>query len=73
MLPSAVLVSPPSAPTSVFASPPLSRAFQWKELCNFVQLIGTVVTPVQIKPLSSGKVIASSRLVVKKSFIDTAW
>ncbi|CAL5325465.1 unnamed protein product [Camellia sinensis] len=73
MLPSVVLASPPSAPPSVFASPPLSRAFQWKkELCNSVQLIGIVVTPVQIKAPSSGKAVAWSRLAVKKSSTDTA-
>ncbi|KAI7998956.1 Extra-large guanine nucleotide-binding protein 1 [Camellia lanceoleosa] len=52
----------------------MKRAFQWKkELCNSVQLIGIVVAPVQIKPLSSGKVVASSHLAVKKSSTDTAW
>ncbi|CAL5377604.1 unnamed protein product [Camellia sinensis] len=51
----------------------LKRAFQWKnELCKSVQLIGIVVTPVQIKPLSSSKVVTWSRLAVKKSSTDTA-
>ncbi|KAF5937440.1 hypothetical protein HYC85_024946 [Camellia sinensis] len=53
---------------------PRPSEIQWKkELCNSVQLIGIVATPVQIKPLSSGKVVAWSRLAVKKSSTDTAW
>ncbi|KAL5988883.1 hypothetical protein ACLOJK_026985 [Asimina triloba] len=44
-----------------------------KELCNSVHLIGIVGTPVQIKHLSSGKVVAWCRLAVKKSATDTAW
>ncbi|KAK2970192.1 hypothetical protein RJ640_019660 [Escallonia rubra] len=53
---------------------PRPSVIQWKkELCNSVQLIGIVATPVQIKHLSSGKVLAWSRLAVKKSPTDTAW
>ncbi|KAL7198699.1 hypothetical protein ACSBR2_021075 [Camellia fascicularis] len=53
---------------------PRPSEIQWKkELCNSVQLIGIVATPVQIRPLSSGKVVAWSRLAVKKSSTDTAW
>lgn len=47
---------------------------EWKkELCNSVQLIGIVATPVQLKELASGKVVAWSRLAVKKSASDTSW
>ncbi|KAA8543312.1 hypothetical protein F0562_021193 [Nyssa sinensis] len=53
---------------------PIPTEIQWKkELCNSVQLIGIVATPVQIKHLTSGKVLAWSRLAVKKSSTDTAW
>ncbi|XP_024974983.1 protein OSB2, chloroplastic-like [Cynara cardunculus var. scolymus] len=44
-----------------------------KEFCNSVQLIGIVGTPVEFKQLSSGKVLAWSRLAVKKSATDTTW
>ncbi|KAI3526662.1 hypothetical protein L1887_05922 [Cichorium endivia] len=44
-----------------------------KESCNSVQLIGNVGTPVEIKQLSSGKVLAWCRLAVKKSSTDTTW
>lgn len=44
-----------------------------KELCNLVQLIGIVGTPVECKELSSGKVVAWCRLAVKKSATDTTW
>lgn len=44
-----------------------------KELCNTVQLIGIVGTPVEIKHLPSGKVLAWTRLAVKKSATDTSW
>ncbi|XP_068640275.1 protein OSB1, mitochondrial-like [Aristolochia californica] len=44
-----------------------------KELCNSVQLIGVIATPVQIKHLSSGKVLAWTRLAVKRSATETAW
>ncbi|XP_077247361.1 protein OSB1, mitochondrial-like [Tasmannia lanceolata] len=44
-----------------------------KELCNSVHLIGIIGTPIQIKHLSSGKVLAWTRLAVKKSATDTVW
>nr|GMD25091.1 protein OSB2, chloroplastic-like [Ipomoea batatas] len=47
---------------------PRPAEIEWKkELCNSVQLIGVVAKPVQIRHLASGKVIAWSRLSVKKS------
>ncbi|KAG6783853.1 hypothetical protein POTOM_009531 [Populus tomentosa] len=47
---------------------------QWnKELCNSVHLIGIVGIPVEIKHLPSGKVVAWTRLAVKKSATDTSW
>lgn len=47
---------------------------EWrKEICNSVQLIGIVGTAVQTKHLTSGKVLAWSRLAVKNSSTDTAW
>ncbi|XP_019188581.1 PREDICTED: protein OSB2, chloroplastic-like isoform X2 [Ipomoea nil] len=47
---------------------PRPAEIQWKkELCNSVQLIGVVAKPVQIRHFASGKVIAWSRLSVKKS------
>ncbi|XP_010679163.2 protein OSB1, mitochondrial [Beta vulgaris subsp. vulgaris] len=47
---------------------------QWKkELCNSVQLIGIVALPVQLTHLSSGKVVASTRLAVRKSATNTSW
>ncbi|KAL3828006.1 hypothetical protein ACJIZ3_016808 [Penstemon smallii] len=53
---------------------PRPAEIQWKkELCNSVQLIGVVGAPVQIKHLPSGKVLAWSRLAVKKSQSDTTW
>lgn len=46
---------------------------QWKkELCNNVQLIGIVGTPVQIKQLPEGKAVAWSRLAFKKSASHTS-
>ncbi|KAL9685259.1 hypothetical protein QQ045_022707 [Rhodiola kirilowii] len=44
-----------------------------KELCNSVQLIGVVGKDVEIKHLSSGKVLAWTSLAVKKSATDTSW
>lgn len=44
-----------------------------KELCNTVSLIGIVGAPLEIKHLSSGKVLAWTRLAVKKSASDTTW
>ncbi|XP_012092115.1 protein OSB2, chloroplastic isoform X2 [Jatropha curcas] len=49
-------------------------AIPWnKELCNTVQLIGTVGTTVEIKHLPSGKVLAWTRLGFKKSATETSW
>ncbi|KAL5712407.1 hypothetical protein ACHQM5_014586 [Ranunculus cassubicifolius] len=44
-----------------------------KEICNSVHLIGIIGTPVQLKNLSSGKVLAWTRLGVRKSATDTTW
>ncbi|KAF5196756.1 Osb1 protein [Thalictrum thalictroides] len=44
-----------------------------KEICNSVHLIGVVGTPVQVKHLNSGKVLAWTRLAVKKSATETTW
>ncbi|KAF3778392.1 Protein OSB1 [Nymphaea thermarum] len=44
-----------------------------KELANSVSLIGVVGTPVQIKHLDSGKVLAWTRLAVKTSATETLW
>ncbi|PIN15893.1 hypothetical protein CDL12_11453 [Handroanthus impetiginosus] len=53
---------------------PRPAEIPWKkELCNSVQLIGVVGAPVQIKHLASGKIVAWSRLAVKKSQTDTMW
>ncbi|RAL47697.1 hypothetical protein DM860_012322 [Cuscuta australis] len=53
---------------------PPPAEIQWKkELCNSVQLIGIVASPVQIRHLASGKAVAWTRLAVKKSENDTSW
>ncbi|KAI7754598.1 hypothetical protein M8C21_003726 [Ambrosia artemisiifolia] len=53
---------------------PRPEEIQWKkELCNSVQLIGTVGTSVEFKQLGSGKVLAWCRLAVRKSATDTTW
>nr|DAD19730.1 TPA_asm: hypothetical protein HUJ06_021193 [Nelumbo nucifera] len=53
---------------------PRPSEIQWKkELSNSVHLIGNVGAPVQIKHLNSGKVLAWTRLGVKKSASDTVW
>lgn len=53
---------------------PRPSEIQWKkELCNSVQLIGNVAAPVQIKHLNSGKVVAWTRLAVRKSQTETTW
>ncbi|XP_057963548.1 protein OSB1, mitochondrial-like isoform X2 [Malania oleifera] len=53
---------------------PKPSEIPWKkELCNAVHLIGIVGTPVQLKHLSSGKVLAWTRLGFKKSATDTIW
>lgn len=44
-----------------------------KDLTNTVQLIGVVGTTVEIRHLPSGKVLAWTRLAVKKSATDTTW
>ncbi|KAK8981114.1 hypothetical protein V6N11_059799 [Hibiscus sabdariffa] len=44
-----------------------------KDLCNTVHLIGNVGAPVEIKHLISGKVLAWTRLAVRKSPTDTTW
>ncbi|XP_050237575.1 protein OSB2, chloroplastic-like [Mercurialis annua] len=44
-----------------------------KELCNSVNLIGNVGAPVEIKYLPSGKVLAWTRIGVKKSATETTW
>ncbi|GLT42394.1 hypothetical protein SLA2020_163960 [Shorea laevis] len=57
---------------SLQASYPKPKEVPWsKELCNTVHLIGVVGSPVEIKHLSSGKVLAWTRLAVKKSPTDT--
>ncbi|GKV20165.1 hypothetical protein SLEP1_g30323 [Rubroshorea leprosula] len=54
-----------------YARPP---EIPWsKELCNTVHLIGVVGNPVEIRHLSSGKVVAWTRFAVKKSSTDSAW
>ncbi|KAL8137292.1 hypothetical protein V2J09_003293 [Rumex salicifolius] len=46
---------------------PRPSEIQWKkELCNSVQLIGTVGTDVQVNQFTSGKVLAWTRIAVKK-------
>ncbi|OMO78404.1 Primosome PriB/single-strand DNA-binding protein [Corchorus capsularis] len=53
---------------------PKPQEIPWsKELCNTVHLIGNVGFPVEIKHLPSGKVVARTRLAVKKSSTDTTW
>ncbi|XP_015575885.1 protein OSB2, chloroplastic isoform X2 [Ricinus communis] len=44
-----------------------------KDLCNSVNLIGNVGAPVEIKHLPSGKVVAWTRLAVKRSAAETTW
>ncbi|WOL13708.1 hypothetical protein Cni_G22485 [Canna indica] len=53
---------------------PRPQEIPWsKDLANSVHLIGIVGSPVQIKHLSSGKVLAWARLGVKKSASETTW
>ncbi|MED6110956.1 hypothetical protein PIB30_047834 [Stylosanthes scabra] len=53
---------------------PKPSEIQWKkELCNSVSLIGVVAAPVEIKNLPSGKVLAWTRLAVKKNATQTSW
>ncbi|CAN0886603.1 Protein OSB1, mitochondrial [Linum grandiflorum] len=44
-----------------------------KDLCNSVQLIGNVGSPVEIKHLPSGKVVARTSLAFKKSATESCW
>ncbi|KAI3421398.1 uncharacterized protein J3R85_012314 [Psidium guajava] len=56
------------------ATYPRPQEIQWrKELTNSVQLIGIVSTPVEVRNLPSGKVVAWTRLAVRKSPTDTSW
>ncbi|OMP08828.1 Primosome PriB/single-strand DNA-binding protein [Corchorus olitorius] len=53
---------------------PKPQEIPWrKELCNTVHLIGNVGAPLEIRHLPSGKVVAWTRLAVKKSSTDTTW
>ncbi|KAM0951801.1 putative primosome PriB/single-strand DNA-binding, nucleic acid-binding protein [Dioscorea sansibarensis] len=53
---------------------PRPQEVPWsKDLANSVHLIGLIGAPVQIKHLSSGKVLAWTRLAVRKSATDTTW
>ncbi|KAJ0982419.1 hypothetical protein J5N97_010674 [Dioscorea zingiberensis] len=53
---------------------PRPQEVPWsKDLANSVHLIGIVGAPIQIKHLSSGKVLAWTRLAVRKSASDTTW
>ncbi|BBG93973.1 Primosome PriB/single-strand DNA-binding protein [Prunus dulcis] len=53
---------------------PRSAEVQWKKkLCNTVHIIDVVGLPIEIKHLPSGKVVAWTRLTVKKSASDTPW
>ncbi|XP_060676368.1 protein OSB2, chloroplastic [Ziziphus jujuba] len=54
---------------------PKPAEIPWKkELCNTVHLIGVVGVPVEIRHIpSSGKVLAWTRLAVKKSPTNTSW
>lgn len=44
-----------------------------KEPCNSVNLIGVVAAPVEMKYFPSGKVLAWTRLAVKKTATQTSW
>ncbi|XP_039166890.1 uncharacterized protein LOC120292666 [Eucalyptus grandis] len=67
----------PQRPAEVLlqaAAYPRPQEIQWrKELTNSVQLIGIVSTPVEARDLPSGKVVAWTRLAVRKSPTDTTW
>lgn len=53
---------------------PKPATIPWrKDIANTVHLIGVVGTPVQIKYVSSGKVLAWTRLGVKNSPTETTW
>ncbi|ESR57163.1 hypothetical protein CICLE_v10021384mg [Citrus x clementina] len=56
------------------ASYPKPAEIPWnKELTNTVHLIGVVGTPIETKHLPSGKVLAWTRLAVRKSATQTSW
>ncbi|XP_039169330.1 uncharacterized protein LOC104414612 [Eucalyptus grandis] len=56
------------------AAYPRPQEIQWrKELTNSVRLIGIVSTLVEARDLPSGKVVAWTRLAVRKSLTDTTW
>ncbi|KAM7257784.1 hypothetical protein ACFE04_013525 [Oxalis oulophora] len=44
-----------------------------KDICNNIQLIGNVGADVDFRRFGSGKVLASTRIAVKKSANDTTW
>ncbi|KAK7270302.1 hypothetical protein RIF29_23349 [Crotalaria pallida] len=53
---------------------PKPTEIQWnKELCNSVNLIGIVASPVEIRHFPSGKVVAWTRLTVKKNATQSSW
>jgi single-stranded DNA-binding protein len=56
------------------ASYPKPPEISWnKDLSNSVNLIGFVANPVEIKHLPSGKVVAWTRLSVKKNASQMSW
>ncbi|XP_028807955.1 protein OSB1, mitochondrial [Neltuma alba] len=60
-----------SQPQVSYPKPPV---IPWKkELCNSVNLIGIVAIPVEIKNFPSGKVVAWTRLAVKKNATQSFW
>ncbi|KAL9261058.1 OSB1, mitochondrial-like protein [Drosera capensis] len=63
----------PYVPPAPGAYPPPAEIPWKKEICNNVQLIGNLGLDVQITQFMSGKVVASTRLAVKKSANDTTW
>ncbi|OIV91350.1 hypothetical protein TanjilG_01968 [Lupinus angustifolius] len=53
---------------------PKPSEIQWKkELCNSVNLIGIVASPVEIKHFPSGTVVAWTRITVKKNATQSSW
>ncbi|KAL4378776.1 hypothetical protein GQ457_02G003530 [Hibiscus cannabinus] len=66
--------SPSDQNNNLQASYPKPSGIPWnKDLCNTVNLIGNVGAPVEIKHLPSGKVLAWTRLAVRKSPTNTTW
>jgi len=56
------------------ASYPKPAEISWnKDLSNSVNLIGFVANPIEIKHLPSGKVVAWTRLSVKKNASQMSW